>query len=45
MAGVQTYSAVGRTGAGYTIALLFCTVVTIVATALRPDYINSDISG
>jgi len=34
------------TGSGYTIALyiLFCAVVSIVATALMPDYTNRDIS-
>jgi hypothetical protein len=34
------------TGSGYMIALyiLFCAVVSIVATALMPDYTNKDIS-
>jgi MFS family permease len=34
------------TGSGYTIAcyILFCAIVTIVATALMPDYTNRDIS-
>src|SRR3974390_935317 len=34
------------TGSGYTIALyiLFCAVVTIIATAMMPDYTNKDIS-
>jgi hypothetical protein len=34
------------TGSGYVIALyiLFCAIVSIVATALMPDYTNQDIS-
>ena len=34
------------TGSGYAIALyiLFCAVVSIIATALMPDYTNKDIS-
>jgi general stress protein CsbA len=34
------------TGSGYMIALyiLFCAVVSIVATVLMPDYTNKDIS-
>jgi hypothetical protein len=34
------------TGSGYTIAfyILFCAIVSIVATALMPDYTNQDIS-
>jgi general stress protein CsbA len=34
------------TGSGYAIALyiLFCAIVSIIATALMPDYTNKDIS-
>jgi hypothetical protein len=34
------------TGSGYAIAvyILFCAIVSIVATALMPDYTNQDIS-
>jgi general stress protein CsbA len=34
------------TGSGYTIALyiLFCAIVSIIATAMMPDYTNKDIS-
>jgi hypothetical protein len=37
---------VAATGSGYAIAvyILFCAIVTIVATALMPDYTNRDIS-
>lgn len=34
-------------GSGYAVAayILFCAIVSVVATALLPDYTNRDISG
>jgi hypothetical protein len=34
-------------GSGYAVAayILFCAIVSIIATALLPDYTNRDISG